>query len=87
MSYLRERNIFAPTNDDIDEINTIMLSMLPGDVKSYMSCDILSNSNDCGPFYDMEPPELLHSLKIFRVPNNCLDLKVSVPIILLRNLN
>ena len=42
-SYLSERGILAPTNDDVDEINTIMLSMLPGEVKSYLSCDTLSN--------------------------------------------
>ena len=64
-----------------------MLSMLPGDVKSYMSCDILSNSNDCGPFSDMEPPKLLHSLKIYKLPNHCLDPKVGGLVILLRNLN
>ena len=26
--YLRERGILAPTNDDVDEINSIMLSMM-----------------------------------------------------------
>ena len=86
-SYLSERGILAPTNDDVDEINTIMLSMLPGKVKSYLSCDTLSNSNDCGLFSVMEPPELLHSLKISGLPNHCLDLKVGAPVILLRNLN
>ena len=86
-SYLRERGTLAPTNDDFDEINTIMLSMLPGDVMSYLSCDSLSNANDCSPLSDMEPPELLHSLKISRLPNHCLNLKVGAPVILLRNLN
>ena len=64
-----------------------MLSMLPGDVKSYLSCDSLSNANDCGHFSDMAPPELLHSLKISGLPNHFLDLKVDAPVILLRNLN
>jgi len=31
--YLQERGILAPTNDDADEINSIMLSMIPRDVK------------------------------------------------------
>jgi len=35
----------------------------------------------------MEPPELLHSLKISGLLNHCLDLKVGAPVILLRNLN
>ena len=32
--YLRERGILTPTNDDVDEINSIMVSMIPGDVKT-----------------------------------------------------
>ena len=70
--YLRERGILAPTNDDVDKINSIVLSMILRDVKTYMSCDMLSNSNDCRAFNDMESPELLHSLKILRLPNHCL---------------
>jgi len=61
--------------------------MIPRDVKSYMSCDTLFNSNDCGAFSDMEPPELLHSLKISGLPNHCLELKVGASVILLRNFN
>ena len=61
--------------------------MLPGDVKSYLICDALLNSNYCGPLSDIEPPKLLHSLKISEWPSHCLDLKVGAPVILLRNLN
>jgi len=85
--YLWERGILAPTNDDVDEIKSIMLSMISGDVKTYMSCDTTSNSNDGGAFSDMEPLELLHSLKISGLPNHCLELKVGAWVILLRNLN
>jgi len=85
--YLQEQGILETRKDDVDEINAIMLSMIPGDVKTYMSCDTLSNSNNCGAFRDMEPPELLHSLKISGLPNHCLELKVGAPIILLKNLN
>ena len=64
-----------------------MFYMLPGDVKSYLSCDTLSNTNNYGRFNDMEPLELLYSLKISGLPNHCSDLKVGAPVILLRNLN
>jgi len=64
-----------------------MLSMIPGDVKTYMSCDTLSKSNDGGALSDMEPLELLHSLKISGLPNQSLELKIGAPVILLRNLN
>jgi len=88
-SYLRERwilaptnDVLAPTNDDVDEINKIMLSMLPGDGKSYLSCDSLSNTNDCGSFSDMEPAELLHSSNNSGLSNHCLDLKIGALFIL-----
>ena len=83
--YLRKR-VLALTNDDVNEINSITLSMIPGDVKTYMSYDMLSNSNDCAAFNDVEPPKLLHSLKISRLSNHCLELKVGTSVTLLRNL-
>jgi len=61
--------------------------MILEDVKTYMSCDTLSSSDDCGAFSDMKPLELLHSLKILGFPNHCLELKVGASVILLRNLN
>jgi len=79
--------ILSPTNDDADEIKSIVLSMIPKDEKTYVSCDTLPNSNDGGAFSDMEPSELLHSLKILGLSNHCLEFKVSAPIILLGNLN
>jgi len=82
-SYLHKQGILVPINDDVDEINTIMLSMLPGGVKSYISCDTLSNTNDYGPLSDFKPLEMLHSLKISGLPNHYLDLKVDAPITLL----
>ena len=86
-SYLHERGILTPPNDNVDEINTIMLCIVPRDVKSYMSYDIPLDSNNCCPSSDMEPPELLHPLKIWGFSNHCPDLKVGAPIILLRTLN
>jgi len=74
--------ILASTNNDVDEINSIILFMIPGDVKTYLSCDTLSNFNDCGAFSDIKPPELLHSLKILGLSNHCLELKVGALVIL-----
>ena len=64
-----------------------MLSMIPRDMKTYMSYDTLSKSNDCSVFSNMGPPEVLNSLKISRLPNHCLERKIGAPVILLRNLN
>ncbi|KAL2901227.1 ATP-dependent DNA helicase PIF1 [Bienertia sinuspersici] len=85
--YLKERGILAPTNDDVDGLNSKILSMLPGDVQSYYSCDTLGHIGDGGFFEGMEPTELLNSLNMSGLPNHCLDLKVGAPVILLRNMN
>ncbi|XP_077246035.1 uncharacterized protein LOC143885874 [Tasmannia lanceolata] len=38
-SYLEQRAILAPRNDDVDHINLQMLDMLPGETKTYFSAD------------------------------------------------
>ncbi|XP_028096566.1 ATP-dependent DNA helicase PIF1-like [Camellia sinensis] len=87
MSYLKERGILAPKNSDVDEINSIMLSMLPGEMKTFNSADKLCPTESESNVQDMNPPELLHSLNLPGLPNHCLQLKVGTPIMLLRNVN
>ncbi|XP_010256222.1 PREDICTED: uncharacterized protein LOC104596665 [Nelumbo nucifera] len=36
-SYLCERAILAPTNDEVDDINAHNISLLPGDIQTYLS--------------------------------------------------
>ncbi|KAG5566136.1 hypothetical protein RHGRI_001911 [Rhododendron griersonianum] len=87
IGYLQERAILAPKHDDVDEINNIMLSMLPGEMRIYNSADKLCPTEHESNDQDMHPPELLHSLNFPGLPNHCLKLKVGTPIILLRNVN
>ncbi|KAL2939744.1 ATP synthase subunit a chloroplastic [Bienertia sinuspersici] len=85
--YLKERGILAPTNDDVDGLNSTILLMLPGDVQSYYSSNTLVRTGDDGFLEGMEPTELLNSLNMYGLPNHRLDLKVGAPVILLRNMN
>ncbi|XP_028106546.1 uncharacterized protein LOC114305630 [Camellia sinensis] len=87
MSYLKERGILAPKNSDVDEINSIMLLMLPGKMKTFNNADKLCPTESESNVQDMNPPELLHSLNLPGLPNHCLQLKVGTPIMLLRNVN
>ncbi|KAF7119671.1 hypothetical protein RHSIM_Rhsim13G0231700 [Rhododendron simsii] len=87
IGYLQERAILAPKHDDVDEINNIMLAMLPGEMRIYNSADKLCPTEHESNDQDMHPPELLHSLNLPGLPNHCLKLKVGTPIILLRNVN
>ncbi|KAL2898409.1 ATP-dependent DNA helicase PIF1 [Bienertia sinuspersici] len=84
--YLKERGILAPTNDDVDGLNSTILSMLPGDVQSYYSSDTLVRTRDGGFLEGMEPTEL-NSLNMSGLPNHRFDLKVGAQVILLRNMN
>ncbi|KAL0306162.1 UNVERIFIED_CONTAM: hypothetical protein Sradi_6033500 [Sesamum radiatum] len=40
-AYLKERAILAPKNSDVDVINSMMLSMIPGEVRQFCSADTL----------------------------------------------
>ena len=85
-TYLQERVILAPTNEDVDKINDIMLSMLADDKKVYLSANTITDIQD-DEQNALYTPEFLNTLKFSGLPNHSLELKVGVPIILLRNLN
>ncbi|XP_021719361.1 uncharacterized protein LOC110687038 [Chenopodium quinoa] len=85
--YLKDHGILAPTNNDVDELNSKILSMLPGNVQRYYSSDTLGHTGDGGFLDNMEPMELLNSLNLSRLPYHCLELKVGAPVILMQNMN
>ena len=88
VDYLKTRAILCPKNDTVDEINTYIVSLLPGEIKQYLSCDKVVKAPDSHESYDiLYPIELLNSLNGSNFPTHELNLKVGVPIILLRNLN
>ncbi|XP_020080716.1 ATP-dependent DNA helicase PIF1-like [Ananas comosus] len=87
-SYLRDRAIIAPINDLSDEVNTYVLSLIPGEEKCYMSSDsICSSSGNTEEIDILYPVDFLNSLKFNGVPHHELKLKVGCPIMLLRNIS
>ena len=87
ISYLKQRAILASKNIDVDELNSIMLSMLPGELRVLNSADKLCPSEFDSTKQHAYPPKFLHSLKLPGLPNHSLELKVGAPIMLLRNIN
>ena len=81
--WLRERAILAPKNDTVNEINYKIVSQLENEVKIYLYkynvVDVAESLNF--------PVEFLNSLQPSGTPPHNLQLKVGVPIILMRNLN
>lgn len=86
--YLRSRAILAPKNEIVDEVNDRILQKLPGEAKTYFSADRISPTSENVDSHSMlYPVEYLNTLKFSGLPNHRLDLKVGLPVILLRNLN
>ena len=84
---MRERCILASTNNDVDKLNIQMLAMLHGEAHIYRSSDMFYENSDHPDIDDINPPEILHGLNISGLPNHEIHLKVSTPVVLLRNLN
>jgi hypothetical protein len=87
-NYLKERAILTPTNEVAEEINTHVLSLVPGEEKEYLSCDSTGNSADGIRNIDIfYPVEVLNTVKVNNFPYHRLVLKKGVPIMLLRNIS
>lgn len=68
--YLCERAILSPTKLIVDEINTFILGVVPGEAKEYLSYDTMSTTNNRS--HDMDalyPTEFLNSVSVPNFPN------------------
>ncbi|XP_058753122.1 uncharacterized protein LOC131626307 [Vicia villosa] len=86
--YLKSRAILASTIEVVDQINTHILNLMPGESKEYYS----SNSVDRSEIHDNSilevlSPEFLSSLRTSGLPNHHITLKVGCPIMLMRNID
>ncbi|XP_028242343.1 uncharacterized protein LOC114420725 [Glycine soja] len=86
--FLQKRAILASTKDVVDKINDYVLSLILDDEKEYYSADIVDKSDELlNPTFGVLTPEFLNSLKTSGILNHKLRIKISTPIILLRNLD
>ncbi|PAN34481.1 hypothetical protein PAHAL_6G096000 [Panicum hallii] len=86
--YLAQRSIVCPVNTIIDEINNFMLDKVPGCAREYLSFDSIANSSEQpSDFQMLYPPEFLNSIILNNFLQHRLDLKIGVPVVLLRNIN
>ena len=81
-TWLKERAILAPLNDTVTDMNGILMHKLPGDLVQYESVDTVED-DDSGDY----PVEFLNSCNPSGLPSHLLQLKVGVPVMLLRNLD
>ncbi|XP_055918651.1 uncharacterized protein LOC129950755 [Eupeodes corollae] len=81
--WLSARAILAPKNEIVNRINTVILNEVQGEMKEYLSMDTIMDtklSTSC-------PVEFLNSLELSGVPSHKLQLKLNVPVMLMRNLD
>ncbi|XP_062179133.1 uncharacterized protein LOC133883733 isoform X2 [Phragmites australis] len=88
IEYLGTRAILTPTNELADQINSYIVSLIPGNHKEYLSCDRISKAQNNHDSYDLlYPIEFLNSLNGNNFPQHKLILKKGLPIMLVLNLN
>ncbi|VDM96907.1 unnamed protein product [Onchocerca ochengi] len=81
--WLSERAALAAKNKDVDELNDILHSDIQSETITYKSVDTVAEADE----EVMNPTEFLNSLDLPGMPPHVLQLKISVPIIMLRNIN
>ncbi|CAH9101757.1 unnamed protein product [Cuscuta epithymum] len=87
-TFFQHRAILAPRNDVVDTINDYMISLMPGEMKTYLSFDRpCSQNGTLGSADDVHTPEFLNTINASGIPNHKLCLKVGVPIMLIRNID
>ncbi|GBP16954.1 hypothetical protein EVAR_101972_1 [Eumeta japonica] len=82
-SWLYGRSILTSTNDQVTALNQRILDKLSGESQTYLSINTVCNPNGVVNY----PTEFLNSISVPGLPPHKLELKIDVPIILLRNLN
>ncbi|GJT72999.1 putative ribonuclease H-like domain-containing protein, partial [Tanacetum coccineum] len=87
-SYLKERAILTPRNDDTDAINEFMFKKLGGASVTYHNADeIWKASTNTEYQHHLYLVEFLNTLNFLGMPPHALCLKRELPVILIQNLN
>ncbi|CAN0871869.1 ATP-dependent DNA helicase PIF1 [Linum grandiflorum] len=88
LEYIKARAIITPTNKVVSQLNGHIMSLVPGEPRTYFSLDTLVPEGNASPTIEATyPPEFLNSLSFNGVPEHAITLKENTPIMILRNLN
>ncbi|XP_069175925.1 uncharacterized protein [Procambarus clarkii] len=81
--WLSERAVLAAKNKDFYELNNIIQSNIKSETVTYKSVDTVVEADEAVNY----PTVFLNSLDLPGIPPHVLQLNISVPIIMLRNIN
>jgi hypothetical protein len=80
------RAILTPCNTKVEELNTILLDRMEGELHSFNSHDE-ADLNDNAHGREELTAEFLHSLRVPNLPISHLQLRIGAPVMLMRNLD
>ena len=81
-SFISQRAILTPLNDNVDKINEVIMEKFPGEGKTYLSADSVADEDMASTY----PTDFLNSVTLSGMPPHAMTLKVGAPVMLLRNL-
>ncbi|CAJ2661810.1 unnamed protein product [Trifolium pratense] len=88
VNFFQDRAILCPTLEIVEKVNDYVMSLIPGEYKEYLSCDTITKCDEeLGIDHRWITPEFLNDIKCSGLPNHVLQLKIGVPIMLLRNVD
>ncbi|XP_054281787.1 uncharacterized protein LOC128999354 [Macrosteles quadrilineatus] len=73
--WLSCRAILAPKNDDVNKINSKIMNIIHGEVKSYLSIDSITEEEQALHY----PVEFLNTLELPGIPPHKLELQLGIP--------
>ncbi|XP_057450048.1 uncharacterized protein LOC130741224 isoform X4 [Lotus japonicus] len=86
--YYEDKAILAPTLDVVDLVNQYVLSLFPGNERTYLSSySVWSVTEDVGIEADWITTEFLNDIRCSGIPDHKLVLKEGAPVMLMRNLD
>ncbi|XP_061340530.1 uncharacterized protein LOC133287008 [Gastrolobium bilobum] len=87
-TFFKERAILTPKLSDVSMLNEHLISMIPGEERTFLSSDKILKQDVASSVKDDEfTPEILNTLLCSGIPDYKLTLKVKVPVMLLRNID
>ncbi len=87
--YFMQCSIMAPKNTNVDEVNNAILESLSKELHMYLNVDSLAPTKGASAVVGVSLylVEFLNTLQFSGIANHKLELKMGVPILLLRNFN
>ncbi|KAI7963142.1 hypothetical protein MJO28_001236 [Puccinia striiformis f. sp. tritici] len=87
LNYFGGRLILAPLNADVTHLNQICTDKFRGVIWTSVSVDAVINEEDGTESDEAVPAEVLNTVSLPGFPAHKLELKLGIPVILLRNMN